>query len=66
MRTCKKEYYSKIIDNNKNNMRGIWNILNSIVRRGSLRRQSNYPHYFTGNEKNINNVEDVVLSWKNS
>lgn len=58
MRTCKREQYSNLLDNNTNNMKGIWNILNSIMRRGT--RQSNYPQYFTDNEKNINNLEDVV------
>ena len=56
MRTCKREYYCKL--NNKNNMKGIWNILNSIIRKGT--KQSNYPQHFTCNEKNINNMEDVV------
>lgn len=42
-------------------MKGLWNILNRIIRRGT--RQSNYPQYFVGNEKNINNVEDVVSNF---
>ncbi len=58
MRTCKKEYYSKILENNKNNIKSIWNILNSVLR--DTPRLVNYPQYFSGTENNINKMEDVV------
>lgn len=63
MRICKKEYYCKILENNKNNIKKIWNILNSIIRNGT--RQVNYPQYFIDNDKNINNMDDVVNSFNN-
>jgi len=28
MRNCKKDYYNKLQENNKHNIKGIWNILN--------------------------------------
>lgn len=44
MRMCKKEYYNKILDNNKNNMKGLWNILNSIIRNGTKNKKlKSYP-----------------------
>ncbi len=58
MRIRKKEYYKEILENNKNNIKGIWNILNSIIRNGS--GQINYPKYFTDNDLNIDNMEEVV------
>lgn len=41
MRMCKKEYYYTILQNN--NIKGIWNVLNSVIRNGS--KISNYPQY---------------------
>lgn len=41
MRTCNKEYYKKILQNNKNNIKGIWSALNSIIRNGF--RKTSYP-----------------------
>ena len=58
MRIRKKEYYNEILENNKNNIKGIWNILNSIIRNGS--RQTNYPEYFIDNDLNVDNIEEVV------
>lgn len=49
MRICKKEHYHKILDNNKNNIRGIWKLLNNIIRNGS--GQVHYPQYFIENDK---------------
>ena len=42
MRISKKEYYRKLLDNNKNNIKGLWNILNNVIGNGS--RQVKYPH----------------------
>ncbi len=33
MRACKKEYYNKILDKNKDNIKDIWNVLPSIIKR---------------------------------
>jgi len=40
MRTCKKEYYTKQLDNN---IKGMWNILNNIIKNNT--RQATYPQY---------------------
>ena len=58
MRISKKEYYRKLIDNNKNNIKGLWNILNNVIGNGS--RQVNYPHEFIENDMTIDNMDDAV------
>ncbi len=35
LQVCRKEYYSKILSNNKNNIKGIWGVLNSIIKKGT-------------------------------
>jgi hypothetical protein len=35
MRISRKEYYSKLLDNNKNNIKVLWNILISVIGNGS-------------------------------
>lgn len=40
---CRKEYYTKILHYNKSNIKGIWDILNSIFK-NSAKQQSN-PQY---------------------
>uniref|UniRef100_A0A3Q3KL62 Reverse transcriptase domain-containing protein n=1 Tax=Monopterus albus TaxID=43700 RepID=A0A3Q3KL62_MONAL len=58
LRRCKKLYYSKILEDNKNNIRGTWNILNKLIRNSS--RRCNYPQYFMDNDTQVNKLEDVV------
>ena len=58
MRSCKKEYYNKLVEKNKNNSKGIWNILNSIIRKGTANNK--YPDYFIDNNKTINDMNNVV------
>ena len=61
MRICKKEHYNKILENNKNNIKGIWSVLNSIIRHGST--NTSYPQYFIDNGKTLNNMNDVVTGF---
>ena len=35
IRIAKKEYYNKLLDNNKNKIKGIWNILNTVLENSS-------------------------------
>ena len=63
MRISKKEYYRKLIDNNKNNIKGLWNILNNVIGNGS--RQVNYPHEFIENDMTIDNMDDAVMASTN-
>ncbi len=32
MRKCKKNYYDNLLENNKNNIKGTWDILNKLIR----------------------------------
>lgn len=56
MRIRKKEYYHDSLEDDKNNIKGIWSILNSIR---NASRQTNYPEYVIDDLK-INNWEEVV------
>lgn len=58
MRTCKKEYYPKKLEFNKKNTKGIWTILNSVIR--NIPRQVNNPVVFSENDNNIYVMEKVV------
>lgn len=60
---CRKTYYSKLLNKNKNNIKGIWDILNSIITNSSGQRS--YPHYFIDNNTIKNNMGDVVNSFNN-
>ena len=35
IRIAKKEYYNKLLDNNKNKIKGIWKILNTVLENSS-------------------------------
>ena len=58
MRTSKKDYYNKLLDKNRSNIKGLWNVLNSIIRNGV--RGTSYPSYFIENGKTIKNMDEVV------
>ena len=47
----KKTYHKKILDDNKNNIKGIWSILNSIIRNSP--RQTSYPKYFIDKDNEL-------------
>jgi hypothetical protein len=43
-RFCKKDYYNKLLENNKNNTKGTWRVLNEILNKGQ--KQAEYPETF--------------------
>ncbi len=49
LRNSKKEYYKKMLDDNRNDIKGIWNILNGVIKNGS--GKMSYPNYFMYNDK---------------
>ena len=63
IRKCRKEHYSKLLENNKNNIKGVWKILNSIIKNNSGHK--NYPQYFVDKDIKNYNMEDVVNSFNN-
>ncbi|XP_042076683.1 uncharacterized protein LOC106633234 [Haplochromis burtoni] len=58
MRSCKREYYIKRLEHNKDNTRDIWNVLNRIIKNES--RNNDYPGYFIEGTRSINNMEEIV------
>lgn len=58
IRKCKKEYYNNLLENNKNDSKGTWNIINKIIRKST--NKPSYPNHFTEKEKDITNMDDVV------
>ena len=51
------------MEKNKNYMRGIWNILNSVIKNGSGLR--NYPKYFLVDDKEEYNMDVVANCFNN-
>lgn len=47
IRSSKKSYYNKALQENKNNIKGTWSILNSLIRPGSTKKT--YPECFIDN-----------------
>lgn len=59
MRHCKKEYYNQLLEQNKSNTQGTWNVLNSIIKKGV--KKSDFPNYFTTNENvDISTPKEIV------
>ena len=58
IRISRKEYYKNKLDHNKDNIKGIWNILNSIIRDGV--KQNSLPKYFKEDDIENYNMEEVA------
>ena len=58
MRQAKKEYYNKRLEENKNNLKGTWKILNQVI--GNKKASTDLPTYFTNDNKIIENMNEVV------
>lgn len=57
IRSCKKDYYHRILENSNNNMRGTWRILNEII--SNSRKQATYPEYFN-NIDQFTKLQDIA------
>lgn len=55
LRYSKKEYYMKQLDINRNNNKRLWEILNSVIKRGT--GQKNDPKYFICNDHEEYNMD---------
>ena len=62
IRRSKKAYYNRLLENNKNNIKGTWNILNKIIRN---RTNSNYTDHIIENERTITNMHEIVEGFNN-
>lgn len=62
IRKCKKDYYNNVLEKNKNNIRGTWKILNSIIRKKNP--SMSFSDYFIVDDKAIKD-EAVVEGFNN-
>ncbi len=58
MRSCKKDYYYKLLDNNRNNIEGMWNISNNIIRKRQTK--PDYPEFYMDNDTTITTMNKVL------
>ena len=55
LRIAKQDYYSKLLDRNKKNLKGIWNVLNNIIKKNLV-----FHSFFTNDDDNFEDSKDVV------
>ena len=63
LRFAKKAYYNKMLEKQKNNVKGIWKILNTVINKQF--NPPTYPAYFMGNDKEICDKQDIANGFNN-
>lgn len=63
LRENKKEYYTKLLNSKRNDIKGIWNVLNMVIGRAS--NSSCYPEYFVDSDKTIRDKEEIAKGFNN-
>lgn len=63
LRESKKDYFTKLLNSKKNNIQGMWKVLNMVM--GNSSNSLNYPEYFIDNSKIISDEEDIVNRFNN-
>ena len=64
MRQSKKEYYHKLLEQNKSNTQGIWKVLNNIIKKGGARVE--IPNYFVkDNNRTVSKTIDIANEFNN-
>uniref|UniRef100_A0A3B3C2G3 Reverse transcriptase domain-containing protein n=1 Tax=Oryzias melastigma TaxID=30732 RepID=A0A3B3C2G3_ORYME len=64
MRLSKKEYYSSIIEKNKNNIKNTWNILNKLIKQG--KQKDNLPtHILTNDGCSLRQPKEIANEFNN-
>ena len=58
LRNSEKMYYSTLLDKEKNNIKGTWKILNTIIRKGQ--QTSPLPDKFVSNGKTVACKKDIA------
>ena len=58
IRSSKKDYYNNLLENHKNNIKGLWSILNKIIKKGAL--STNYPQSFIDKSNTITNLNEIA------
>lgn len=63
IRSSKQLFYRKILYENKNNIKGTWDILNRLIKQGSSK--SSYPDYFVDKNGKVHNIINIVNKFNN-
>lgn len=63
LRQAKKEYYNRILHENKNNIKATWKILNKVI--GNKTETTELPNYFFKNDLVIENEAEMVNELNN-
>lgn len=58
IRNSKKHYYKNILEENKNNPRKVWGVLNTITNKGTNKKE--YPEYFIDENRENYNMQEIV------
>lgn len=58
IRRQKKDYYTKLLDKNKNSTKDTWSIINSVMQKGKVKTK--FPNKFTKNNVDICNKTEIV------
>lgn len=59
MRSSKKEHYRNLLEDNKNNIKNTWKVLNDIIKK--RKNKNGYPNYFiTKNNLTSNDTTEIV------
>ena len=58
LRQAKKQYYDKMLQMNKNNMKRTWNILNNVT--ANKLRSANQPKHFIKDNKVFGNLTEAA------
>ena len=61
IRYSEKSHYNKLLENHKNDIKGTWKILNSIIKKGNL-TTSNYPEVFINDGKYVKSSKQDIAN----
>ena len=62
LRVAKQDYYSKLLDRNKKDSKGMWNVLNNIIKKNS--GKISLPKFFINNDK-FEDSNEAVKNFNN-
>ena len=58
IRTSKKDYFHKLLDQHRNNIKETWKILNGLIKKST--RNAEYPNFFKKEENIIDNEMEIA------
>ena len=58
LRHCEKDYYNNLLKMYKNDIKGTWKILNSVIKKSNCNNM--YPEEFVNNNQVINGDENIA------